>query len=253
VRARLTYVNVVATLCLLALVGGVTATALGALSASGSAAQITACVKKKGRGKGAMRMASKCKRGERKVTWNKVGPAGAKGEVGATGAAGATGAPGANGEPGKQGDPGKAGDPGQPGAPGQDAVAPAGAVLYYNGTSCPAGWSAYAPAGGRYIVGLVPGGTLGASVGSALADKANRVVGQHTHTVIDPGHSHTVGYDTEQLANQGNTIGGTKQFGGTDSGVKTTNTVFTGITLATAGAVPGTNAPYVQLLACVKG
>ena len=81
-RARLTYVNFVATVCLFAVVGGVTASALGAFDVSGSASAITACVKKKGKAKGAMRVAKRCKRGERKLTWNKVGPAGQQGPAG---------------------------------------------------------------------------------------------------------------------------------------------------------------------------
>ena len=72
------------------------------------------------------------------------------------------------------------------------------------------------------------------------------------HAVIDPGHVHAVGYDTEQLANTGNTIGGTRLFGGSNSGSENSDLAFTGISIAAAGAVPGTNAPYLQLVACRK-
>jgi hypothetical protein len=224
-RARITYPNAVATLCLLALVGAVAASAFGAF-AHESASTITACVKKKGRGKGAMRVASRCKSSERRVTWNKAGPAG---PAGANGAAGA------------------------PGAPGADAVAPAGAVMFFDLPACPAGWSDFDAARGRYLVGLPTGGVAGATVGTALSDQENRPTGQHTHAVNDPGHVHVVDYDTEQLANIGNTIGGTRQFGGSDSGQKDSELAFTGITIANAGAVAGTNAPYLQMLACRKG
>lgn len=245
-RARLTYVNLVATVCLLAVVGGVTASALGAFDVSGSASAITACVKKKGKAKGAMRAAKKCKRGEKKLTWNKVGPAGPQGpagDKGATGDAGPKGDPGAPGEPGAKGDKG---------APGNDATAPGGMIAYFNQSQCPSGWTEVVSARGRYVVGLVQGGTLAAQVGTALTNQQNRAVGQHTHAVIDPGHAHVVDYDTEQLANLGNTIGGTKQQGGSDSGTKNTRTAFTGISIANAGTVPGTNAPYIQLLTCRK-
>jgi hypothetical protein len=89
-------------------------------------------------------------------------------------------------------------------------------------------------------------------VGTALSDQEDRPTGQHTHGVNDPGHVHAVGYDTEQLANTGNTIGGTRMFGGTNSASENSDIAFTGITIQAAGLVPGTNAPYVQLLACRK-
>jgi hypothetical protein len=71
-----------------------------------STATIRACASKSN---GALRLAATCKRSERRVSWNTVGPRGrrglqgiqgAKGDTGATGAAGAAGAPGAQGLPG---------------------------------------------------------------------------------------------------------------------------------------------------------
>jgi hypothetical protein len=235
---RISYVNVVATVCLLAVAGALTASAFGAFATGAASKTISACVKKSGRAKGTMRLASKCRKGERRVTWNSAGepgpagPAGAPGSNGANGLAGAAGAPGAN---------------------GVDAVAPAGAVMYFDLAACPAGWTSFDAAGGRYLVGLPTGGTAGAAVGTALSDQENRPTGQHTHGVTDPGHFHAVGYDTEQLANTGNTIGGTRMQGGTNSGSENSDPAFTGISIQPAGAVAGTNAPYLQLLVCRKG
>jgi hypothetical protein len=130
-------------------------------------------------------------------------------------------------------------------------VAPAGAVMFFDLASCPSGWSEYTAGRGRYIVGNPSAGTLGAAVGTALSDTENRPTGQHTHAVIDPGHVHGVDYDTEQLANEGNTIGGTHMVG-SNSKTEFSSTAFTGITIADAGTVAGTNAPYVQLTACRK-
>jgi hypothetical protein len=231
---RVTYANVAATVCLLAVAGFVTASAFGAFGRAAASGTITACVAKKGSSKGLLRLSSKCKRGEKKVTWNVKGQPGAPGLPGAPGQAGATGQPGA------------------PGQAGVDASAPSGQVAFFDLASCPDGWSAYNAVRGRYVVGVPSGGTMGASVGTALADQENRPTGQHTHTVNDPGHVHAVGYDTEQLANQGNTIGGTRMFGGTNSGSENSDVAFTGITINAAGAVPGTNAPYLQLLPCQK-
>ncbi len=55
---------------------------------------IRACAQKK---TGALRLASRCRHGERAVSWSQTGPAGATGATGATGAAGATGSTGATG------------------------------------------------------------------------------------------------------------------------------------------------------------
>jgi hypothetical protein len=235
---RITYANAVATVCLLALVGTLTASAFGAFATGAASKKISACVQKKGRAKGAMRLASRCRKGERRVSWNSAGEPGPAGPAGAPGTAGTNGVNGTIGPPG---------------AAGVDAVAPAGAVMFFDLAACPAGWSSFDAAQGRYLVGLPSGGTAGAAVGTALSDQENRATGQHTHGVNDPGHFHAVGYDTEQLANTGNTIGGTRMQGGSNSGSENSDVAFTGISIQNAGAVPGTNAPYLQLLACRKG
>jgi hypothetical protein len=238
---RVSYVNVVATVCLVAVAGALTASAFGAFATGAASKKITACVKKSGRAKGTMRLASKCRKGERRVTWNSAGE---PGPAGPAGASGSNGSNGANGTDGALGPTGPA---------GVDAVAPAGAVMYFDLPACPAGWTSFDAAGGRYLVGLPAGGTAGAAVGTALSDQENRPTGQHTHGVTDPGHFHAVQYDTEQLANTGNTIGGTRMQGGTNSGSENSDLAFTGITIQSAGAVAGTNAPYLQLLVCRKG
>ena len=235
---RVNYRNAVATACVLAIAAAVTASAFGgSATTAAKTTTISACAKKKGKGKGLLRLASKCKKGERRVVWNVTGPAGPTGPQGTQGAQGAQGGQGA---------------PGNPGAPGADAVAPAGAVMFFDLASCPNGWSEYTKARGRYLVGNQPTGTLGALVGNPLGNTENRPTGQHTHAVIDPGHVHGVDYDTEMLANQGDTLGGTTKVG-VNSKTQFTSRSFTGITIAPAGTVAGTNAPYVQLTACRKG
>src|SRR4051812_33365242 len=121
---RVTYPYAVATVCLLAVAGALTASAFGAFSAA-SPTKITACAKKKGKSKGLLRLASKCKKGERRVSWNVKGPAG---PAGSNGVNGAQGAPGNNGAAG---------------TPGADAIAPAGAVMHFDLAACPSGWSPY--------------------------------------------------------------------------------------------------------------
>ena len=216
-RLRLTYPNVVATICLLAVVGG---SAVAATKTTSST--ITACVVKKGKSAGAMRVITgkkKCKKSERKLAWNQKGVAGSTGATGATGAAGAAGA---------------------------DAIAPAGAVMFFATATCPAGFSEYAPAQGRYVVGLPPGGTLEKTDGTALADGEDRPTGQHNHVITIPADPILTGGNVTVQSVQGTAHVSSRQ-------PLSSAVAATGITVANAGSVAGTNAPYVQLLACKKG
>ena len=102
---------------------------------------------------------------------------------------------------------------------------------------------------GRYGVGLVSGGALEGTAGTVLTNQESRAVGQHTHTVTDPGHTHTSsvvgasGFGTIQAQTGGS-------FDTTSTAATTSAT--TGISIANSGTVAGTNAPYIQLLACKK-
>jgi cysteine-rich repeat protein len=64
------------------------------IASSGSPDQITACVDKKGGEARIVKAGQGCKRGERTVTWAKVGPIGPEGVQGPEGAQGQTGPPG---------------------------------------------------------------------------------------------------------------------------------------------------------------
>lgn len=236
---RPSYANVASTLALFAALGGTAiASTGGGSSTPAEPAQattaITACSAKKGTKKGLLRIAKVCKKSETKLTWNVVGPAGATGPAGPQGPAGSLGSDGAS---------------------GTSAFVPAGAVMHFDLASCPSGWAPYTEAVGRYLVGTGAGGTNGTSVGAALTPGENRTVGRHSHAVADPGHTHT--------ATAGNTIvAGNVPFvrfqsngsGAAGSqGTLTTQTAATGITVEPTGGFTGTNAPYVNLLACKKG
>lgn len=83
----------------LATTAGVWCAAILASAPQADAATIYACVKKKD---GAVRIVSRsarCKRSEKKISWNSVGPAGKNGLPGAPGAKGETGARGETGQP----------------------------------------------------------------------------------------------------------------------------------------------------------
>ena len=149
-------------------------------------------------------------------------------------------------------------------------IVPPGAVMFFNLSACPAGWTAFAGAQGRYVVGVPAGGTLNGTGGTALANLENRPVGQHSHSTSDPGHNHggssgpvnnpTGGGITNYIDYSG-TGGSTTAFQFTSTPNPSVQlsahthgipTGTTGISINNSGSVAGTNAPYVQLLACQK-
>ena len=112
-----------------------------------------------------------------------------------------------------------------------DGAVPSGAVMHFDLSSCPSGWSELTSARGRYLIGLNSGGTLGATVGTALSNSENRAVGQHTHNFGIRNEENSGGDLPEQSGP------------GAASGITTTGA---------SGTVAGTNAPYIQLLVCRK-
>jgi hypothetical protein len=126
---------------------------------------------------------------------------------------------------------------------------PQNTVAFFVLAACPTGWTEYTAARGLYIVGLPSGGTLEGKPASqtALTDKENRATGQHTHTVTDPGHVHA--YQQAGGSSGSKFIAEDIDF---SNGTTNTASSTTGVTVNNAGTVAGTNAPYVQLLACRK-
>ena len=124
-------------------------------------------------------------------------------------------------------------------APG---VPPSGSVGFFDLASCPAGWSAFAAARGRYIVGLVAGGTLDGVQGTALSNLENRPVGRHRHHVVynvyDGGGFKEGSDDPFPVDYTPGTAYWTHTWYTSDDGLNQN--------------VPGTNAPYIQLLVCRK-
>ncbi|MBI4545056.1 MAG: hypothetical protein HY703_07675 [Gemmatimonadetes bacterium] len=134
----------------------------------------------------------------------------------------------------------------------------AGAVVFFNLTACPAGWSALDAARGRYLVGVPAGGTVGGTAGEALSNQESRSTGTHSHVVTDPGHNHaaTTNWGWEKTTPSGTTRRALFDFKPADAigkpDLAALASASTGITVASAGSVAGTNAPYLQLLACQK-
>jgi hypothetical protein len=114
---------------------------------------LTACVK---RSNAAMFMRARCRRGERRVTWNAAGPAG---PAGAPGPAGERGPQGETGPQGAQGAQGVQGQPGATGAPGpQGPQGPAGSAGTFSGTFRQGAYSIEVTSTGILLVG--PGGSV---------------------------------------------------------------------------------------------
>jgi hypothetical protein len=121
-------------------------------------------------------------------------------------------------------------------------IVPPGTVVFYDGETCPTGWEELEAARGRYIVGLSEGGTLGGTAGTALIDLEDRPTGRHDHSYLDrsiepsPEHAYWTGAEGYYGSGQAN-----KPFEDT-----------TRITEENDTLVAGTNAPYIQLMVCVK-
>jgi hypothetical protein len=119
---------------------------------------------------------------------------------------------------------------------------PSGAVIAFNLATCPSGWQPLQAAQGRYLVGVNPGGTLGAIEGTALHDQELRLVPQHSHPNLRSLWEHQCDPVTGVCSqNQGGDVNaGSMTWIANESG-------FVG------DYAPGKlAAPYLQLLYCVK-
>jgi len=162
------------------------------------------------------------------------------------------------------------------------AEIPVGAVVSFDLATCPAGWHTFIRGQGRTVVGLNPGGTLAARIGTKLEDKEVR---KHNHKV-DPGvqftdvsgqHSHVwATYNNGQFSASG---GGGADFVAWSDGMDSAGTGFYPLALDFKGSPQTTTffntsqrgnhahvvdleeetstatwnrVPYIQLLMCEK-
>jgi hypothetical protein len=99
-------------------------------------------------------------------------------------------------------------------------------------------WTAFGA--GKVLIGLDSSDALFSTAGNSSGSKDSIVV-SHTHSVTDPGHSHTVGIQTKTLDQNA----GSASLAG--AGTTTTSTASTGISIQSTGS-SGTNAnlqPYI--------
>ena len=120
---------------------------------------------------------------------------------------------------------------------------PDGVIMFLNLNACPPGMVELVAARGRYFVGGKPTDSIGATIGRALLNEENRPTGAHSHNTVDgfelgqgsvaAGFVNVIWFNPFLKTVKG-TVGG-----GRDS---VTNNRL----------VSGTNAPYIQLLPCIK-
>ncbi len=144
--------------------------------------------------------------------------------------------------------------PAGPQGPVGDPV-PAGTVVAFDLAQCPSTWSLYTAAQGRYVVGLANATArtnLERTVGRALSDGENRPAGNHIHTVNYINRTIT----GPTVPNGG--LGNSRMSGSPRNdvylvrSVPITRAAASFATQPSSNHIPGTNAPYIQLLYCIK-
>ena len=111
-----------------------------------------------------------------------------------------------------------------------DDGAPSGAIAYFTGGACPAGWTTAANVQGRLVVAVADGSKSGMQVGTPLTDQEDR---QHQHTYT--------GMVT--LASKGVSAAS----GGNNSGAAAQAYTVTGTTGKASSSLP-----FVQVQPCLK-
>lgn len=158
---------------------------------------------------------------------------------------------------------------------------PSGAVMFFNLTSCPLGWTEFTVARGRALVGLPAGGMRGATVGTGLSDREDRAHshsfsstaitstnGAHGHVVDPPAVSVTTGASATRTpaTSEGSGLGsGSYAPASRHNHVHSVSVDIPATTSVTSGAhshsvtLPSTDTattssvmPYIQLLVCQK-
>jgi hypothetical protein len=131
------------------------------------------------------------------------------------------------------------------------ASIPSGCIVIWSGSSAsiPSGWylcdgsNSTPDLRNRFVVGATSTYAVGATGGSA-----NAIVVSHTHSVSDPGHNHSLGFQNTTIDQNSGSAGLVRQ------GSSNTGTATTGISISSTGD-SGTNAnlpPYYALCYIMK-
>lgn len=139
---------------------------------------------------------------------------------------------------------------------------PAGAIVFFNGTACPTGYTIVSGARGRMIVGLPASGTVAGTVGSALTNLATRTITTvvaHTHavgTLAAPSggaHTHTLYSGAQEAPFVAITQSGHPSPPSDSVGADGVHThTLSGSTASSGSASVDVTMPYVQYLICSK-
>jgi hypothetical protein len=122
---------------------------------------------------------------------------------------------------------------------------PAGTVIFYDGSSCPSGWTEFTSARGRVVVGLPSGGTLDGTVGTALTDLQ---IPTHRHDLpfhVNPSNPYFT-YEISPAPPTGSSALANRW-------TPTTQGQYAYDTRARVSTLDNTSTiPYIQLLVCKK-
>lgn len=114
-------------------------------------------------------------------------------------------------------------------APTSNDAVPAGAVSFFAGATCPAGWDPFTAGAGRALLPAPDASSVGTAPGAPLAAGEDRT---HTHTITGsyalPGFSFVAVGGSNDVAREGT------------------------VTLSVTSAPAAANPPYLQLLVCKK-
>ncbi len=168
------------------------------------------------------------------------------------------------------------------------AGVPTNTVVFYNGTSCPSGWSELTAARGRTVVGLPLSGTATGTVGTALTNLGTRTItdvpahthpvdpsatntssaGDHTHSGTESSHTHTIPSgncgqpygvnafwycSNADASNPYNTSGGSGSITINSGGSHTHSVDIASFSSGSTGSASvDVTMPYIQLLVCQK-
>jgi hypothetical protein len=160
-KPKLTYANVVSTVCLFILLGGVSWAATSLPRNSVGTAQIKKNAVNSSKVKNRSLRAVDFRKGQ--LPQGRQGPAGARGETGATGPAGSPGVAGDTGPTGAAGSPGETGETGPTGPTGMIGPAAPGAVFGSSGGTVAGGMLHLPISGNGVFASLGPAETVAPS------------------------------------------------------------------------------------------
>lgn len=132
-----------------------------------------------------------------------------------------------------------------------DSIVPSGAVLAFNLSSCPSGWSEYTTARGRTIIGAGNGASSNTAVGDIGGEKSAPNIVVDFQVATNAPNTNTPDSDTYLSHLSSSWPGGTALYY-KPSLQSALLTSIQWLTVAGGGTAPDNMQPYVSLLYCEK-